>query len=296
VNLPCAEPKSLPPPGADKTAPDRTASLLVSAGAHERAFDDFPGCAGSLRYSPAMRWLVGDVQGCARELDRLLETVRFDPAHDELWCLGDLINRGPDSLATARLWRDVGGLGVLGNHEIYALLARSGQWPRKGDTLNDLYEAEDGPALLDRLRALPPLAYLAGGPGYAPAWAVHAGLDPRWQDLHAVAERLAMGPHDDAWLEHPDISFATRVRCCTADGERSRYDLAPEGCPPPHVPWDSLYTGDVLVVHGHWARRGHYRGRRTLGLDSACVYGGPLTAWSQEEDRIVQIPALGRSS
>jgi bis(5'-nucleosyl)-tetraphosphatase (symmetrical) len=57
------------------------------------------------------------------------------------------------------------------------------------------------------------------------------------------------------------------------------------------VPWDSLYTGDTLVVHGHWAQRGYYRGRRTMGLDSGCVYGGKLTAWCQEEDRIVEIPA-----
>ena len=243
-----------------------------------------------------MRWLVGDVQGCARELERLLTTVRFDPARDELWCLGDLINRGPDSLATARLWRDVGGRGVLGNHEVYALLAASGRWPRKDDTLGELYGAEDGPQLLARLRALDPLVYLPGGDGFAPVWAVHAGIDPRWADLHAVARRLASAPHDDAWLEGPEVSFATRVRCCTAAGERSRYDREPEGCPPPYVPWDSLYRGEVLVVHGHWARRGFYRGPRSMGLDSACVHGGGLTAWSQEEDRIVRVPSLPAAS
>ena len=80
-----------------------------------------------------MRWLVGDLQGCARQLDALLSEVSFDPARDELWCLGDLVNRGPDSLETARLWRDVGGRGVLGNHEVYALLVRAGAWPRKRD-------------------------------------------------------------------------------------------------------------------------------------------------------------------
>ncbi|MCB9702303.1 MAG: metallophosphoesterase [Myxococcales bacterium] len=239
-----------------------------------------------------MRWLVGDVQGCARELDRLLATIRFDPARDELWCLGDIVNRGPDSLAAARLWRDVGGRGVIGNHEVYALLVRSGRWPRKRDTLDRLFAADDGEALLARLRALPPLVYLPGGTGFAEAWAVHAGLHPRWHDLHAVARRLDAGPHDDAWLEHPDVSFATRVRCCTADGERSRFDREPEGCPPPFRPWDEHYRGDARVIHGHWAWRGHYRGPRTIGLDSGCVYGGSLTAWCQEEDRVVQIPSL----
>ncbi|MCA9713418.1 MAG: metallophosphoesterase [Myxococcales bacterium] len=244
-----------------------------------------------------MRWYIGDIQGCAREFDRLLVEIRYDPARDELWCLGDLINRGPDSLATLRLWRDVGGRGVLGNHEVYALLARAGVWPRKRDTLQALYDAHDGDELLTRLRGLPVLAHQPGGEGVDDVWAVHAGLDPRWHDqLPEVAARVNGGAHDDAWLEHPDVSFATRVRCCTPDGERSRFDRAPEDCPAPFRPWDELYRGDALVVHGHWAWRGHYRGRRTLGLDSACVYGGSLTAWCQEEDRVVQVPSLAARS
>jgi bis(5'-nucleosyl)-tetraphosphatase (symmetrical) len=236
-----------------------------------------------------LRWLVGDLQGCVRPLERLLRAVKFDPGRDELWCLGDLINRGPESLATLRLWRDVGGLGVIGNHEVYALLARGGIWPRKSDTLDALFAAPDGEALLGRLRALPVLVYLSGGAGYADAWCVHAGLHPGWLDLHAAAAAINAGPHDDAWLRADAVSFATRVRCCTASGERSRYDEGPEGCPPPYRPWDALYTGSTRVVHGHWARRGFYRGARTIGLDSGCVYGGPLTAWCQEEDRIVQV-------
>ncbi len=65
-----------------------------------------------------MRWVVGDVQGCARELEALLEAVRFDPARDELVSVGDLVNKGPDSLAVLRLWHDVEGRGVLGNHDV----------------------------------------------------------------------------------------------------------------------------------------------------------------------------------
>lgn len=241
-----------------------------------------------------MRWFVGDLQGCARPLERLLETIRFDATRDELWCLGDLVNRGPDTLETLRLWRSVGGKGVLGNHEVYTLLARDGVWPRKQDTLQALYDSPDGDALLASLRALPVLVHLPGDDAVRDVWAVHAGLDPRWRDLHAVAARLNDAEHDNAWLEHPDVSFATRVRCCTAEGERSRFHGRPEECPPPHRPWDEFYTGDALVVHGHWAWRGHYRGARTIGLDSACVHGGPLTAYCQEEDRVVQVPGHGR--
>ncbi len=239
-----------------------------------------------------MRWIVGDVQGCARELEDLLETVRFDPSRDELWAAGDLINRGPDSLATLRLWSSLGGRGVIGNHEVYALQAHAGHWPRKHDTLDALFAAPDADALLAELRALPALATLPGeGRGWRDLWLVHAGLDPRWLDLPAIAARLGPGEHDEAWLTSDEVAFATRVRCCTADGARSRFDRLPEDCPPPHRAWDSFYTGEALVVHGHWARRGHYRGPRTLGLDSGCVYGGPLTAWCVEEDRTVQVPS-----
>ena len=110
-------------------------------------------------------------------------------------------------------------------------------------------------------------------------WAVHAGLHPQWRDLHAVADAVNDAPHDDAWLERPEVSFATRVRCCTATGERSRFDRSPADCPPPYRPWDTFYAGPALAVHGHWAWRGHYRGPHTMGLDSACVYGERLTAW-----------------
>ncbi len=238
-----------------------------------------------------MRWLVGDVQGCARELDDLLETIRFDRSRDELYCVGDLVNRGPDSLAVLRLWRDLAGKAVLGNHEVYALLAQSGRWPRKHDTLEPLYRAPDRDELLALLRALPALLYLPGDEHACEAWVVHAGLHPRWSDLQEVDTRFRASPHDDDWLESPDVSFVTRVRCCTANGERSRHAGPPEECAPPYFPWDSFYRGDAMVVHGHWAFRGHYRTGHVIGLDSGCVYGGPLTAWCHEEDRIVQVPA-----
>lgn len=236
-----------------------------------------------------MRWIVGDIQGCARELEALLKAIDFDAQRDELWAAGDLINRGPDTLAALRLWRDVGGRGVIGNHEIYALCVRAGRWPRKQDTLDALFAAPDGEQLLESLRALPALAHLPTRPGRPDVWLVHAGLHPAWTDLPALSRELESGPHDDDWLLSERVSFATRVRCCTEQGERTRFDKLPEHCPPPYRAWDSFYTGDALIVHGHWAWRGHYRGERSIGLDSGCVYGGPLTAYCVEEDRIVQL-------
>jgi bis(5'-nucleosyl)-tetraphosphatase (symmetrical) len=235
--------------------------------------------------------LVGDVQGCARELDDLLRRIRFEPGRDELWCLGDLVNRGPDSLAALRLWRDVGGRALVGNHDVYALLAHSGSRPRKEDTLEALFRAPDADELLAHLREQPLLVHLDGRGETGPVWIVHAGLHPSWDDLHQVERRTGAAPHDDTWLQRSEVKFATRVRCCTAEGKRCPHPGPPETCPPPHRPWDDYYRGSVRIVHGHWARRGAYRGPRTIGLDSGCVYGGPLTAWCQDDGRIVQVPA-----
>jgi bis(5'-nucleosyl)-tetraphosphatase (symmetrical) len=135
------------------------------------------------------------------------------------------------------------------------------------------------------------LVHLPGGDGFRPVWIVHAGLDPRWEELEAIASRMDTAPHDDDWLESADVGFATSVRCCTADGRRCGHAAGPEGCPEPFRPWDTFYRGPALVIHGHWAARGFYRATYTMGLDSGCVYGGALTAWCQEEDRIVQVPA-----
>jgi bis(5'-nucleosyl)-tetraphosphatase (symmetrical) len=233
-----------------------------------------------------MRWVVGDVQGCARELEALLEAVRFDRGRDELVSVGDLVNKGPDSLAALRLWRDVGGRGVRGNHDVYALRAYAGRAKRRrSDTLQALFDAPDADELLGALGALPVL--LRVDDAGAGTWVVHAGIHPGWRDLDAAAARIDGVPDDD-----PEVAFAMRVRCCTPEGEMSDHDGPPEDCPPPYRPWDELYRGDATIVHGHWAWRGHYRSRNVIGLDSGCVYGRELTAWCLEEDRVVQVPAF----
>jgi bis(5'-nucleosyl)-tetraphosphatase (symmetrical) len=238
-----------------------------------------------------MRWVVGDIHGCAREFGDLLDKIRFDPARDELWSVGDLVNTGPDSLAVLRLWRDVGGKAVLGNHDIYALRADTGSAVRRQDRLDELFAADDGDALLSRLRACAALVYFERELEPRGIWLVHAGVHPLWNDLPALAARLAAQPHDDDWLSGDEIAFMTRVRCCDRFGDRVKFSGRPGDAPKPYRAWDSFYTGHDLIVHGHWAMRGYYRGPRALGLDSACVYGGQLTAWCIEDDRIESVPS-----
>jgi bis(5'-nucleosyl)-tetraphosphatase (symmetrical) len=161
---------------------------------------------------------------------------------------------------------------------------------RQGDNLDAFFADGDADASLAWIASRPALVHIAAEPDVGAVWIVHAGLDPRWTGLDDVARRL-VGPWSGERIDDPDLQFAVNVRCCTREGERSPYNGAAPGCPAPFAPWDAFYRGDTLVVHGHWAARGHYRGRRTLGLDSGCVHGGKLTAWCHEEDRIVQVPA-----
>ena len=137
-----------------------------------------------------MRWLVGDLQGCVEPFDRLLRAIDYDPSRDELWVLGDLVNRGPESAETLRLWRDIGGRAILGNHDVYALLTASGLWKRKQDTLDDLFTAKDYHELLALLRGLPVLVQLSDD-----VWIVHAGIHPAWDDLKKIRKRLDALPH-----------------------------------------------------------------------------------------------------
>jgi bis(5'-nucleosyl)-tetraphosphatase (symmetrical) len=237
-----------------------------------------------------MRWVVGDVHGCAREFGDLLDEIRFDPASDELWSVGDLVNTGPESLETLRIWKDAGGGAVIGNHDIYALRAWGGSVRRRKDRLDELYASEDCDALLAQLRACPPMVRFERDLEPRGVWLVHAGVHPLWNDLAALAARLSAQPHDDDWLHGDEISFMTRVRCCDRFGDRLKFSGRPGDAPKPYRAWDAFYGGEDLIVHGHWAMRGHYRGPRTLGLDSACVYGGHLTAWCVEDDRIESVP------
>jgi bis(5'-nucleosyl)-tetraphosphatase (symmetrical) len=237
-----------------------------------------------------MRWIVGDVHGCVHELDDLLRRIRFDPAADELWCTGDIVNTGPDSIGALKLWREAGGRAVIGNHDIYALLVRSGAIPRRKDNLDSLFKDARCDDLLAHLRSSPAMARFERDAKPRVVRVVHAGLHPQWTDLDAIAERVGAQPHDDGWLQSEDVSFMTRVRCCDRFGDRARFTGKPDDAPPPYKPWDAFYTGEELIVHGHWAMRGSYRGSGTMGLDSACVYGGKLTAWSIEEDRLEAVP------
>lgn len=228
------------------------------------------------------RIFVGDIQGCSAELARLLDAVRFDPARDELHPVGDLVNRGPDSCGVLRLLERLRAGGVLGNHDRHLLRIAAGLASTKPtDTLDGVLAAPDRERLLAWLRTRPLVR----------AWPdvilVHAALAPSWHDPVAVLAGL------DPLGNDARVAFATEARYCDPAGRRPARDWPPP--PPPFAPWYRHYraaVGDArTVVWGHWARAGLVVEAGLRGLDTGCVWGGRLTAWIAEEDRLVQVPA-----
>jgi bis(5'-nucleosyl)-tetraphosphatase (symmetrical) len=229
------------------------------------------------------RIFVGDVQGCREELERLLAGVHFDPAADALHPVGDLVNRGPDSLGVLRLTKRLGAEAVLGNHDLHLLRVDAGRRELDArDTFGDVLAAPDRRELLLWLRSQPLVR------GFDDVWLVHAALHAEWEDPVAVLAGL------DPLVPHPDVDFATRARYSTRRGERPKEDWPPPRAPfaPWYEHWLAAHPDDArTVVFGHWAREGLVVKPRLRGLDSGCVWGGSLSAWIAEEDRVVQVRA-----
>lgn len=249
---------------------------------------------------PRSRVFIGDVHGCADELQDLLSTLRYDPATQALHFVGDLVNRGPKSLQTLRDVVRLEAESVVGNHELHLLARAAGHRQRAPlDTLDELLAAPDLDALLDWIRARPVLRL------WPDLVLVHAGLPPSWTDLEAEADRInSIGAVSDG-SGHPDVDFLVSVRCCDHQGNMIHGALAtadevsetaygtPDTAPPREAlrPWYDLYRGDRTVVFGHWADAGLVNAERLRGLDTGCVWGGRLTAWIAEEDRFVSVEA-----
>ncbi len=225
---------------------------------------------------------IGDIQGCSEELERLLDRLRFDPASDELLLVGDLVNRGPDSLGTLRLLSSLGARSVLGNHDLHLLRVAAGRRElRADDTFGDVLAADDRGPLLAWLGSQP---FARNEDGVL---LVHAGVKADWGDPAAVlAGKDPLEPDEDT-------DFATRVRYCSREGNRPPSNDPSPGAP--YAPWFTfLEASERTIVFGHWSLQGLVERPGLRGLDTGCVWGGTLTAWIAEEDRVVQVPAARR--
>jgi bis(5'-nucleosyl)-tetraphosphatase (symmetrical) len=252
-------------------------------------------------------YAIGDVQGCYESLRRLLDLVDFDDTRDRLWFVGDLVNRGPASLATLRFVKSLGdrAITVLGNHDLHLLAAAAGiRAPKSSDTLADVLAAPDRDALVDWLRRRP-LMHVDESLGFAMA---HAGIPHIW-DLdfasararevetvlsgNAYAQLLSAmyGNNPACWnndLEGMErmrtiINYFTRMRLIDAVGELElTYDGPLDGIPKGYKAWFHFYRKvppRFPLVFGHWAAiNGESRVRDCCALDTGCVWGNTLTA------------------
>lgn len=251
-----------------------------------------------------MLYLIGDLQGCCDAFDRLLAEIGFSPSRDRLVVLGDLVNRGPASLATLKRLRGLGDAAtcLLGNHDLHLLaVACGGRHAHRSDTLAEVLASPEREAWLDWLRSRR-MAVVEGG------WlCVHAGVVPQWDPAETLARAaeveamLASDALDDflhvmyadepvrwsARLEGNErlrfiINVLTRIRFVDAQG---RLDLKTKegagGAPDGFYPWfdaPGRRTAGVPMAFGHWSTLGLVNRPDLLGLDTGCVWGGSLTA------------------
>lgn len=260
-------------------------------------------------------YVFGDIQGCHRELCNLLDKVKYDSASDELWFVGDMINRGPDNAGVLDLIMSLPNVKcVLGNHDLHFLAVALGKQRQfRSDTLSDLLDHPKLADYLEYLRHLP-LTHLDKERGVV---MVHAGLPPQL-DTETCCE---LGREVESMLqsdEHPDYftamygnepatwdpsltgmdrlrhitNFITRIRYCTADGRLElthKKDIAPDG----FEPWFSFPRPDSYhVLFGHWAAlEGVAEPGFVTALDTGCVWGRDLTAMRLEDRQLFTVPA-----
>jgi len=273
--------------------------------------------AGAPGASPSRgsTYVVGDIQGCLRSLQALLRKVRFGDA-DTLFCVGDLVNRGPDSLGSLRFLRDLGDrfTCVLGNHDLHFLAMVYGGHPHRAtDTMEALLAAPDCLELAEWLRHCP---LLVEGEGFA---MVHAGVPHIWdvdtaRDSAREVEEVLRGPGHRAFFRgmygnEPSlwdsrltgldrhraiVNYLTRMRLVDASG---RLEFSHKGTladlPTGYEPWFRYPTRmDKTLYFGHWAALDGATGDpRLVGLDTGCVWGRTLTAVRLEDGALYSVPA-----
>jgi bis(5'-nucleosyl)-tetraphosphatase (symmetrical) len=266
-------------------------------------------------------YAIGDIQGCYSTFRRLLDHIDFDPARDRLWLVGDLVNRGPQSLAVLRFVKNLGprAITVLGNHDLHLLVVAAGHVrPHHGDTLDAVLRASDRDELLDWLRRRK-MMHVAGR--YA---MVHAGLLPQWSiaqaatlareveaalrhDDHDEFLRRMYGNKPDRWRDNLTgidrlrviTNVLTRLRLCTANGRMEfAHKGAPTALPRGFLPWFNAphrRNRAAKIIFGHWAALGLYLEENVIGLDTGCVWGRDLTAFRLADGKLYQCAAAARA-
>ncbi len=260
-------------------------------------------------------YVIGDVQGCFATLQALVREIGFNPAHDRLVLVGDLVNRGPDNVNVLRWARSLGPAveAVLGNHDLHLLGRAAGLYgAKKRDSVDDVLTAPDRDALLDWLRARPlflrldPLPYVVVHAGIMPGLSLDEAADAAASlsnDLRAGGDaelavlkgyrrplcRLADTAGDPEARRIAILQGLTLLRTCLADGTPDAdFSGRLVEIPPGRRPWFTFeperFTG-TTVLFGHWAALGVHWAPGVHAIDTGCVWGNDLTAFRADDGR-----------
>lgn len=268
-------------------------------------------------------YAIGDIQGCYDELQHLLEQLDFDETRDQLWFVGDLVNRGPKSLPVLRFVKSLGdaAVTVLGNHDLHLLaLAHGNPKHKHSSNLNDVLAAPDRDELISWLRNRPllhrdkTLAFTM----------IHAGLPPQWSmktaracarevesvlrsDAHTEYFLNMYGNEPKRWDENLQgmerwrfiTNCFTRLRYCSPDGSLLLQQKgAPDNNTLKHMPWfthPQRASRKKRILFGHWSTLGYQVCHNTWALDSGCLWGGQLTAL-RIDPYAIQLPCPGQQN
>ena len=250
-------------------------------------------------------YAIGDLQGCYQEFDTLLQRIDFNPSKDHLYCVGDIVARGPDSLSCLRrLYAMRHAVTItLGNHDLHLLAtAHLNRQPNPKDKLDPLFVAQDKQRLLDFLQQQPLAVWLER----RNILLSHAGLSPMWsrkQGLKWAKEAQRCYQGDDAsyyfanmyqnspdyWSDtHSDldkfiytINSFTRMRFVDQEGRLNLKEKGTVDQCSNLLPWfnhPQRANDDFDIAFGHWAAlEGRTSRKQLYALDTGCVWGGALT-------------------
>lgn len=262
-------------------------------------------------------YCIGDVQGCFIELRQLLQLVAFDPAKDRLWFVGDLVNRGPNSLEALRFIKQLPNVKVvLGNHDFHLLALYHKATKTRSNDLEPIINAADSAELIDWLRKQPLLYHDLE----FDCVLVHAGIYPFWtlakakeyahevenflqKDNYADLFSHMYGNKPNKWDDKLSgwrrirfiINSFTRMRFCDISGQLDFSFQGEIGSQPEKlIPWFKMperKNKDAKIIFGHWAAlEGKVLEPNLYALDTGCVWGKSLTALRLDDKKLFQVP------
>ena len=270
-------------------------------------------------------YAIGDVQGCFKELILLLDKINFDETNDRLWFVGDLVNRGPDSLKVVNFIMNLGEsvITVLGNHDLHLVaLAEGIMLPKKTDTVTPILRSPDKQELIAWFRQQPLMHHDKDLNFYM----VHAGLPPQWEILQALelASEVSQFLNSDNYLSFIKVMYGntpalwdenlkgndrlryivncfTRIRFLNDKHELNFSEKGAPGSNDDHLfPWftiDHRKSKNEKIIFGHWAtvHLGNihdFSPYNVYPIDTGCFWNGDLTAMRLEDGKLFSVPSL----